>query len=157
MTEASSERTQVSIQMYKAYLDDLGRIGGRHENVRKYYMSVMSALFVFLSMAGKDGIFVNVHGPVLNVVAVVGVLICLAWFEHMRSFGFLFGTKLKTVRKLEEEMELNLPLRPFTIETVILQERKWPKTNWAYSPITLVDRVTPLGFLTLFILLAYLK
>jgi hypothetical protein len=116
----------------------------------------MSALFVFLSMAGKD-ILVNVQGPVLKVVAVVGILICLAWFEHMRAFGALFGAKLKTVHKLEEALKQNLPLTPFTDEAAILMERKKPKTKWSYSPITLVDRFTPLGFLALFVLLAYLK
>ena len=155
MAGTNSDKSQVSIQIYQAYLDDIGRIGGRHENARTFYVSVMSALFVFLSMAGKDGIFVNVQGPVLKVVAVVGILICLAWFEHMRAFGVLFGAKLKTVHKLEEALKQNQPLTPFTDEATILQDRK--KTKWAYSPITLVDRFTPLGFLALFVLLAYLK
>jgi hypothetical protein len=44
------------VEMYKAYLEDLGRIGGRHENARKFYVSVISALFVFLSMAGTGGL-----------------------------------------------------------------------------------------------------
>ncbi len=155
MAGTNGDKSQISIQIYQAYLDDIGRIGGRHENARTFYVSVMSALFVFLSMAGKDGIFVNVQGPVLRVVAVVGILICLAWFEHMRAFGALFGAKLKTVHKLEEALKQNQPLTPFTDEATILQDRK--KTKWAYSPITLVDRFTPLGFLALFVLLAYLK
>jgi hypothetical protein len=43
------------LELFKTYLDDLGRIGSRHENVRTFYVSVISALFVFLAMAGKDG------------------------------------------------------------------------------------------------------
>lgn len=157
MPETNRDRSQISLQMYQAYLEDIGRIGGRHENARTFYLSVLSALFAFLSMAGKDGLFVNVQGPVFKVVAVVGILICLAWFEHMRAFGVLFGAKLKTVHKLEEELKQNLSLTPFTDEAAILQDRKRPKTRWSYSPITLVDRFTPLGFLALFVLLAYLK
>lgn len=81
----------------------------------------------------------NVQGPVLKVVAVVGVLICLAWFEHMLAFGALFDAELRTVHKFEKELQRNLPLKLFTDEATFLQERKNPKTKWSYSPITLVD------------------
>ena len=83
------------VEMYKAYLEDLGRIGGRHENARKFYISVISALFVFLSMAGTGGLFANVQGWVFGVVGIVGILICLAWFDHMTSFGKLISLNWK--------------------------------------------------------------
>jgi hypothetical protein len=39
------------IEQYKAYLADVGNIGTRHENTRRFYLSIVSALFVFLSLA----------------------------------------------------------------------------------------------------------
>jgi len=107
------------VEMYKAYLEDLGRIGGRHENARKFYISVISALFVFLSMAGTGGLFANVQGWVFGVVGIVGILICLAWFDHMTSFGKLYFAKLETLRSLEADLKL---LKPFATETAILMK-----------------------------------
>jgi hypothetical protein len=157
MADTNSEQSKISIQMYQAYLEDIGRIGSRHENARTFYVSAMSALFVFLAMAGTDGLFENVRGPVLKVVAAVGILVCLSWFEHMRSFGTLFGAKLNTLHKLEDALEKNSPIKPFTEEATVLLNPKKHRNKWSYSPITLVDRFTPLGFLSLFVLLAFLK
>ena len=141
--------TDAQIRLYEAYLDDLGRIGDRHEKTRKFYISAMSALFVFLSMAGKDGIFVNVQGPVFGVVAVVGILICVAWFEHMRSFGALYRAKFDTLRTLEK---WESPSRPFTIETEALTKSpSGPRKKWRYTPITFIDRITPFASALLFV------
>ncbi len=38
------------IEQYKAYLQDLGNIGARHENSRRYYLSVVPALFAAVVM-----------------------------------------------------------------------------------------------------------
>jgi hypothetical protein len=146
------------IQLYRAYLEDLGRIGGRHENLRTFYVSVISALFVFLSMAGKDSIFANVQGGVLVVVGVVGILVCLAWFEHMRSFGKLYRAKLQTLRLLEDAMTKNEPLKPFIIETGLLKSPPTPgDRTWRYRPITFVDIITPLASAVLFATLLLFK
>jgi hypothetical protein len=149
------KQADVQIQVYKAYLEDLGRIGGRHENSRKFYITVMSALFVFLSLAGKDGVFVNVQGAVLVIVAVVGIVVCLAWLEHMRSFGALYLAKLGTLRRLEADMEKYQLLKPFTLETEALTKRE-PRgggeapLKWRYTPLTVVDRIAPAASALLF-------
>jgi len=144
----TKQQVDVHIQLYKAYLEDLGRIGGRHENTRKFYMSVMSALFVFLSMAGKGGPFINVQGPALIIVGVVGILMCIAWFEHMRSFGKIYGAKFGTLRRLEEDLEKDQSLKPFIVETEILQNPDQKDagdepSEWRYIPITMVDAIAP--------------
>lgn len=154
----AKQQADVQIQLYNAYLEDLGRIGGRHENSRKFYISVMSALFVFLSMAGKDGVFVNVQGAVLVIVAIVGILVCVAWFEHMRSYGILYLAKLGTLRTLEEDMEKDRPLMPFTVETEALKkhDQREAHVKFRYTPLTVVDRIVPVVCALLFLgLLAF--
>ncbi len=75
------------IEQYKAYLQDVGNIGVRHENSRKFYLSVVSALFVFVSMAGEKGVFVNVQWHVLTLAGLVGILLCVVWVMHMGHLG----------------------------------------------------------------------
>jgi hypothetical protein len=152
------------VEIYKAYLEDLGRIGERHQNVRTFYVSVISALFVFLAMAGPNGLLANVQGKVLVVVGLAGILICAAWYTHMGSFGAIYRAKLKTLRSLETAG--GLPLQPFTEETKLLLRpgkvapqaaEPSPEPEFAYPKIASVDGFTPLGSALLFIGLIVLK
>jgi hypothetical protein len=81
------------IEQYKAYLQDVDDIGVRHENSRKFYLAVVSALFVFVSMAGGDGLFANVRGHVLTLASAVGILLCTVWVMHMQSFAAIHDDK----------------------------------------------------------------
>lgn len=160
----TKQKATVGIQIYKVYLEDLGRIGGRHDNIRKFYMSVMSALFVFLSLGGKNGIFVSVQGAILGIVGVVGIVICIAWFEHMRSYGKLYLAKLSTLRHLEEDLENDRPLKPFMFETEQLKpveddekSTQNKSIKWGYTPLTLVDRIVPAASVLLFVGLLVFK
>jgi hypothetical protein len=78
------------IEQYKAYLQDVGNIGVRHENSRKFYLAVV---FVFISMAGVDGLFANVRGHVLTLASAVGILLCIVWVMHMQSFAAIHDDK----------------------------------------------------------------
>lgn len=140
--------TSTVLDMYKTYLEDLSRIGARHETSRRFYLSLISALFVFLSMSGWTGVFQNVEGPVLAIVVIVGVLVCVAWFSHMRSFAWLCAAKLSALRELEGR----LPAQPFGIETERLAQltaHVRGRRTLGYMPMTLVDAILPFAFAVL--------
>ncbi len=136
------------IEQYKAYLQDVGNIGLRHENSRKFYLSVVSALFVFVSMAGKEGIFANVRGHVLTLVSLVGILLCIAWVMHMQAFGAIYRAKFDVLRKIEDDHGLF---------HIFDEEWKLLKANPRYVLLTFIDSVMPVLFLLIFIALLYLK
>lgn len=105
-------RTEEALKVYELYLADLGRIGGRHEIARAFYMTVLAALLTLLGIAVKDAL-VHSYGDAIRFgSAFAGVIICGLWFLHMRSFADLFTAKLETVRVLEQ----SLSFRPFTVE-----------------------------------------
>jgi hypothetical protein len=113
-------------------------------------------------MAGNGGPFVNVRGAVLVIVAFVGIFMCIAWLEHMRSFGILFRAKFGTLRHLEEELGKVQPLKPFTIETKALkngykQDKEGSPKKWRYTPLTAVDTIAPAACILLFISLLLFK
>jgi hypothetical protein len=138
-SNASSDKQTVLLGLFQAYLEDMGRIGARHETLRQFYVSVISALFVFLAMAGKDGPFQAVRGAVLVMVALVGVAICVSWLLHMRSFRRLFDAKRATLCRIEAE----LPFHPFSTEAA--EQRERPRIH-----LTTVDQVVAVGFILLF-------
>lgn len=142
---ADKTEAEIRLGVYQAYLEDLGRLGGRHETLRQFYLSVISALAAFLALAGKDGIFQGVR-EVATVVGLVGVLICLAWCLDMGRFADLFRAKAGTLR----QMESGLPSAPFVLEDQALAGMRYPR-------LTRVDQGVALAFIVLFAALVYLK
>jgi hypothetical protein len=137
-----------NIEQYKAYLQDLSNIGVRHENSRKFYLSVVSALFVVVSMAGNEGAFANVQGGVLTLVGAVGILLCILWIMHMQAFGAIYRAKFDVLRKLEDAGGL---FHIFDEEWKLLNE------NPRFKLLTFIDSVMPVLFMLIFIALVYLK
>ena len=97
-------------------------------------------------MAGKDGPFVNVQGPVQVIVGIFGILICFGWFSHMGSFRSLFEAKLETLRAIEKK----LPFELFTKEKEKLGTRH-------YVHVTVIDQIIPAACLVLFGFLLFYK
>jgi hypothetical protein len=56
---------------YKAYLADLWNIGQRHEQTNKFFISVLSAFLVFLSLTGTDEPFFSVADGAQIAVSVL--------------------------------------------------------------------------------------
>ena len=146
--QSVGERNKDYIEQYKSYLQDVGNIGTRHENSRRFYLSVVSALFVFLSMAGADGPFHAVKGAVLKLVGVAGIILCLVWRMHMQSFGAIYLAKFDVLRAMEEK---------YNLFHVFDEEWKHLKANPRFKLLTLIDSVTPVLFVLLFMALLYLK
>ena len=141
----AGEDRDTILEMFKAYLEDLGRIGGRQESARAFYLSVISALFAFLTLAGTSGSrLFNVQGTAYFIAGLVGISICVLWFSHMRSFFELFEAKLETLRELEK----NLPFPLFATEKLKLDSRD-------YRHITVIDTLVALAFVLLFAGLIY--
>lgn len=135
-----------NIEQYKAYIQDLGNIGLRHENSRRFYLSVLLALFVLLSLAGENGFLIE--GYVLKLVVGVGIILCLFWFFHMSSFGVLYFTKFKILRNMEEKCDF-FPV--FNREHTLLEGKPYSKL------MTRLDSYLPLLFLLMFFGLLFAK
>src|SRR5262245_44669144 len=90
-----------SSAIYASYVEDIGRIGSRHETVRAFYITLLTALFTFLASA-------EVHA----LLGGIGVAVCFAWALHMRTFREIYKKKFDALREIEK----NLPLKPFTAE-----------------------------------------
>lgn len=135
-------------EQYKSYIQDLGNIGTRHENTRRFYVSVMSALFVFLSLAGKEGVIHAIQGTVLLVVGIAGILLCLVWIFHMQAFRALYEAKFAILKKMEEQQGLFHAYE---------EEYNYLQSNPRYFFLTSLDTVSPILFILLFVAVLIVK
>lgn len=135
-----------TMKQYKLYLDDLQKIGARHEHTRKYYLSLITALFAVLSL-GQSGIVFSLKDGVVWLVAVFGASLCALWAAHMISFHALYHAKFALLRQLEEK--LSFPL--FKREGELLKQSR-PR----YFSMTGIDTLVAAVFIALFLVLPFL-
>ncbi len=138
-SDESKSEQGLLLALFQTYLDDLGRIGVRHETLRQFYITVISALFVFVAMAGENGPLAKVPKHALLMVGLVGVAICLSWFFHMSSFAAIFKAKRATLCEIEKK----LPFQLFGTEDRILSQKFRMR-------LTTVDRIVAIAFVLLF-------
>lgn len=135
-----------TMKQYKLYLDDLQKVGDRHEHTRKYYLSLITALFTVLSL-GQSGIAFSMKGGAVWLVAVFGASLCLLWAAHMISYHALYHAKFALLKQLEEKLSFQL----FKREGEQLAQSR-PK----YFSMTMIDTLVAVVFTGLFLALPFL-
>lgn len=149
MNGASTDPTDVQaakMKLYALYLKDLQTMGSRQEHVRKYYLTLISAVFTVLSLGGNALAF-KTSPDLVWLVSVFGAALCLLWLLHMRSYSTLFAAKFNVL----EEMEQGLPCRPFTREK---EEKDKPEIH--HRSMVKFDMAVAAVFFVLFWLLPFL-
>jgi hypothetical protein len=110
---------QLRLDQYKAYLDDLGNIGTRYTTANGFYVSIVSALLAILALAEKGEAFASFDVLLYIVVPIFACLLCLVWWESMKSYSGLFKRKFDVLREMEKQQ---LPFAPFLREEELRKE-----------------------------------
>ena len=139
-----SKKNKQRMQLYELYLKDLQTMGTRQEHMRKYYITLISAIFIILSLGGNTVAFAVTPGLVW-LVSIFGALLCVLWLVNMKSYRTLFTAKFRVLKK----METHLVCQPFTDESA-------EKTGAKHFQLTWIDILIAALFIFLFIALPFL-
>lgn len=129
------------VEQYKAYLQDIGNIGARHETARGFFISVLSALLTFLALAGKDGPLKDIGYALVLVVGIGSFAICILWLCNTLAFSALYSHKFGRLGHMEKE----LPFQNFEGEYAAL------KNDRRFLPITYIECGVAAVFALLFV------
>lgn len=143
---AALEDKKLLLEQYKAYLADLQQIGSRLESSRRFMLSILSLLFVFLSLAGKDGALLNIAPQLTWVILSIAVIICLAWFLRIRTYNAIIKSKFTVLHEIED----GLPFKCFKREWELFRKQK---------PIflTSIDSWIPIVLMVAFVLIVVIQ
>lgn len=143
---ASLENRRLLLEQYKAYLEDLQQIGRRLETSRSFMLSILTLLFVFLSLAGKDGTFLKIAPQLTWITLSIAVVICFAWFLRIRTYNAIIKSKFAVLHEMESE----LPFKCFKREWELFSKQK---------PIflTSIDRWIPIVLMIAFVLVVVIQ
>ena len=145
------------LEQYKAYLEDIGRIGERYESSKNFYITVISALFTFLALAGKEGGIFTLDKPFLWLVAGFGVGLCTIWIAHTHSVTVLFRFKFKILAEIEQEAKLHPAIEHESLWLSKPCSRPADLQDLKFTPVTPINIRVAVLFIILFIALPFLK
>lgn len=134
------------VAQYELYVEMADRISARRQTANNFFLSISSAL------VGVGGLSVSRGGLSMPLTyiwasAVSGVFVSLLWWRLITSYRDLNSAKFKVVH----EMETLLPVKPYHAEWA---EVGGGKVSKLYLPVTHAERIVPIGFGILHLVLA---
>lgn len=134
-------------EQYKLFVSTALEISERREKSNVFFITTNTALitvitFFFSDM--KDFILWAV------IISLAGIILCYYWRKLINSYKQLNSGKFKVIHEIEQQ----LPLKLFDYEWVILGEGKDEKL---YKPLTHVERIVPVVFGVIYLLLAIIS
>lgn len=149
------------LEIYKMAAEMADRVSVRRMTANGFFLTINSVLVTILGFMYDK--LADDRKAVLIFVAVVGVVLALAWFFNIRSYKRLNKAKYEVINEIEKD----LPYQYFTDEWVRLKgakpeegetgtmRRRWLKYKDRYTDLTNVEGVVPIvfGIIYIFILI----
>ncbi|ACN14569.1 conserved hypothetical protein [Desulforapulum autotrophicum HRM2] len=130
------EDKSILIEQYKLYTEVTDRVSARRAATNRYYISLLSALFAFITFVINKKICSDYSEIVLCCFTLLGVLLCGVWFINIKSYKQLNSGKFKVIHLMEKQ----LPFRCFDEEWKILGSGKDSKK---YRKLTKIELAIP--------------
>lgn len=146
MSSDDDDKSSDLIDQYKLYVTMADRISERRGQDNRFYITILSGLFVILSYIVSNKLYLNFLNYITVLIAIFGILLCIIWFFQIRSYKQLNSAKFQIIH----EMELHLPFQAYLREWELLG---YGKDETKYFPLSHVEKYIPLLMALPFILL----
>lgn len=137
---APSESDPRLFEIYKMAVEMADRVSARRTGANAYFVTVQGALIAALGLLSGEAL--KAADRYLVALAVVGVLTAGAWYLLLRSYRDLNRAKFHVIISLEKE----LPMQAFGEEWTVLKRDPVPKWRPRYAELGTVERVVPVLF-----------
>lgn len=146
----------VVLDLYKIAVEQVDRISARRATANGYFLTINTGLAAFVGLlaaatdtSSKD--LPRPDGVALVVTAGVGAILSVTWWLLLRSYRDLNRAKFKVITEIEA---VHLPVRIFEREWEILKsDESLPWWKGRYAELGFVERVVPMLFLVVYLLL----
>ena len=120
----------IPFETYKLAVEMADKVSGRRDTANTFFLTLNSGLLLL-------------HDKVNTVfLALIGLVFCVSWWMLLKSYRELNSAKFQVI----QEMEVSLPLKPFTDEWSKLKQD--PVKSWRkrYAELGQVERIVPFLF-----------
>jgi hypothetical protein len=116
-------------------------ISKRRHQTNTFYISLSSSLITLFSLITVK--ILPINSKLILIIPFLGIIICLIWFTHLKSYKKLNWAKFKIINDIEKD----LPYQGFTEEWDLLN-----KAN--YKRLTDIERYVPLILIIPYLILS---
>jgi hypothetical protein len=140
------------LELYKLTVEMADRISARRGLANSFFLTLNTGLTAFLGTAlgpvpMPEGDTDSLRGVLM---AGIGVVLCFTWWVLLRSYRQLNSAKFRVIL----EMEKQFTAAPFGNEWQLLKADPVKRRFSRYAELGLVERVVPLAFMTVYLVLA---
>ena len=129
--------TNILIEQYKMYVESADKVSERRGQTNAFYISVLTALLVILSLIVEKNVFSEQSNLVFLTIGLLGVFLCLIWWFNIQSYKQLNSAKFKVIH----DIEAHLPYACFDKEWDHLGRGNDSKK---YRKLTVIEKFVPL-------------
>lgn len=149
MTESTPSRDPALLDLYKLAAEMADRVSARRGSTNSFFVTLQSVLIATLGFLTTGDS--TPDRLILVAVCAAGVITAVTWFLLLRSYRDLNRAKYAVILEIEKQ----LPHAVFGDEWLSL--KKDPVKRWRprYAELGTVERVVPLAFTALNIVLGY--
>ena len=138
------DERQELLEIYKLHAGLADSVSRQRGTTNRFYLLLMSGLFVLFPalLRFKNGVPL---GVLMIGFGLLGTLLAVAWYIHIRSYRQLNTGKFKPLQEIEEKLAYPF----FKREWELLEEGENPNKYWK---LTVVETIVPIIFFVLFII-----
>lgn len=92
------------LEQYLSYVEMATRTSNRRVKINRFYVSVLSVLFVSISVVPRVASSGGLTRIVIFSVLIFGVLLCFVWFLNIESYSRLNNKKYHLAHEAEEQL-----------------------------------------------------
>ena len=141
------DEKQELIEIYKLHAILADSVSRQRGTTNRFYLLLMSGLFVLFPALLRFQNGVPLGGLTIGF-GLLGMLLAVAWYIHIRSYRQLNSGKFKPLHELEEKLAYPF----FKREWELLEEGENPNKYWRLTVVetTVVETFVPVIFFILF-------
>ena len=138
----------ILIEQYKMFVESANKVSERRGQTNAFYISVLTALLVILSLIIEKNTFSDQTHLVFFSIGLLGCFLCIVWGLNIQSYKQLNSAKFKVIH----DMESNLPYACFDKEWEYLGRGKDSKK---YLKLSIIEKFVPLILSAPYVFLIY--
>lgn len=100
------------LEQYKIYIEMMDRTTSRRNQMNSFYISLLSGILALITIStNKDvALFQNTkfQSITLLAVAILGIILCLTWYNNIQSYKQLNSAKFKIISEIEKQLPFSL-------------------------------------------------
>ncbi len=140
------ESNKELLEIYKLHVEMADRISQRRLQTNRFYIALLSGVFVVLSFFINKTIVLEYGYMVFISASILGIILCFIWLINIHSYKQLNSGKFEVIHDLEKRLQYSFYAKEW-------DALKHGKSTKSYLQLTKVEKLVPCFMMIPYVLL----